>query len=304
MRISVIDMGTNTFNLLITEHHNTEFKILYSDKTPVKLGQKTEDNHFISKSKIDKIINALSDFLNKIKKYNVDKTIIVATSSIRTAQNQKEVLDAIKNTLGIDVQVIDGEKEAELIYYANKYAVKMNDEKHLIMDIGGGSTEFIIANQHKIFWKKSFLLGMARLIDEIKPHDPIQTSDIESLFSYLDKSLYLLKENINIHQPEILVGSSGVFDSVVEMIESNIRPLNKTESYCEITKEDFYTIYHQILPLSYIERLKFKGLIEMRADMIVMSFLLIDYVLKNYGLDRFKISFYSLKEGVAISNSG
>lgn len=300
MRLAVIDMGTNTFNLLITEVTNTEFKVLYSTKDPVKLGQKTQGQHSIDANKINTILSTLTNYLNEIEKYRVDKKIVVATSSIRTAKNQKEIVDTVKAKLGIDIQVIDGEREAELIYHANRHAIKMNTEEHLIMDIGGGSTEFIIANSEQIFWKKSFLLGMARLMDEIHPHDPIQPSDIKTVFSYLDQALYPLKETIATYHPKILVGSSGVFDSLVEMIEANIRPLHKTQSSCEITIEDFYTIYHQLLPLSYAERLTFKGLIEMRADMIIMSLLLIDYVLKNYKLEKLKVSFYSLKEGVVL----
>ncbi len=300
MRLAVIDMGTNTFNLLIAEINNSQFKTLFSIKNPVKLGQKIHENHQIDKDGLKRILTTLETYLNEIKQYSVDKIIPVATSSIRTAQNQKEILNIIKNILNIDVQIIDGEREAELIYYANRYAAKINHEKHLIVDIGGGSTEFIIANNQQAFWKRSFLLGMARLMDEVKFNDPIQPTDIETTFSYLHHTLSPLKENIQIHQPKILVGSSGVFDSIVEMIEANIHSIEKTEYGCEIKKEDFYTIYHQLLPLSYSERLKFKGLIEMRADMIVVSLLLINYLLQEYGLEKIKISFYSLKEGIVI----
>ncbi len=300
MRLAVIDMGTNTFNLLIADCFSNYFSVLYSDKYSVKLGQRLRDKHIISEYRLNKIIQTLSAFLNEIKKHSAHKIIAVATSSIRTAQNQNEVLMTIKEKLNIDVQVIDGEREAQLICYANQYAIKMGAEPHLIMDIGGGSTEFVIANQYQVFWKHSFLLGMARLIDEIKPNDPIHSSDIDLIYNYLDKMLYPLKESVNKYYPKNLIGSSGVFDSIVEMIDANIRAVKKSNSACEISINDFYTIYNQLIPLSYEERLKFKGLIPMRADMIVVSLVLIDYVLKKYSIEKIKISFYSLKEGVVI----
>lgn len=304
MRLAVIDMGTNTFNLIIAEYDNKSFKVVCSAKQPVKLGQKIADNHFIDSTAINRIMQTMCLYYDEIKKYNVSKTVAVATSSIRTAKNQKEILQLIKEKLNIDIQVIDGEREAELIYIANEYAIreyiKNNPYPFLVTDIGGGSTEFIIAKEKNILWKKSFLLGMARLLDEIKPSDPIQPEDIQKIHRYADAILSPLNEKIQFYQPSTLVGSSGVFDSIVEMIEANIRPINKTESYCIIDKTDFYTIYHQLLPLSYEERLQFKGLIKMRADMIVISFILIDYILTKYNIQNFIISFYSLKEGIII----
>lgn len=304
MKLAVIDMGTNTFNLLIAEYQKDNFHVLYSAKEPVKLGQKMAASHFIDNEGINRILRVLELYLNEIKKYAVDEMVAVATSSIRTAKNRDEVMQIIQEKTGIEVQVIDGEREAELIYVANQYAVKkcMQNFSYpvLIMDIGGGSTEFIIANQQNCLWKKSFLIGMSRLIDEIKPNDPVQSSDIERIRQYLNNILEPLTLQISQHCPRTLVGSSGVFDSVVEMIEANIHTLRKNKSCCFINKEDFDIIYHQILPLAYQDRLTFKGLIEMRADMIVISLILIDYILKKYNPENFVVSFYSLKEGAVI----
>ncbi|MCX7729102.1 MAG: hypothetical protein N2203_06500 [Bacteroidia bacterium] len=304
MKVAVIDLGTNTFNLMISEYNHHHFQILYSDKYPVKLGQKIAEQHTIDASGIERIKKVLSLYSDIITKHHVDETIALATSSIRTAKNQKEILNLIKDQFKIHVQVIDGEREAELIYLANQFAIKKcmiaASYPVLIMDIGGGSTEFIISDEKNLLWKKSFLLGMARIIDEIKPHDPILHSDIENIHDYLDKILEPLIRQFHIFKPQALVGSSGVFDSIVEMIEANIRPLNRTESCCVITQHDFNQIYHDILPLPYSERLKYKGLIPMRADMVVVSFVLIDYILKKFSFENIIISHYSLKEGVVI----
>lgn len=304
MKLAVIDMGTNTFNLLIAECLNDDFRVVYSDKQPVKLGQKSAEYHFIDGEGIRRISQVLELYRTQIEKYSVDEVLAIATSSIRTAQNRQEVLNFVKEKFQISVQIIDGLREAELIYIANQYAIRqcMKDQHYpaLIMDIGGGSTEFIITSSTSALWKKSFLIGMSRLIDEIKPHDPVQSSDIERIHLYLDSILEPLAIQISQHRPRTLIGSSGVFDSVVEMIEANIHTLRKNKSCCFVNKEDFDIIYRQILPLAYQDRLAFKGLIEMRADMIVISLILIDYVLKKYNPENFVVSFYSLKEGAVI----
>jgi exopolyphosphatase/guanosine-5'-triphosphate,3'-diphosphate pyrophosphatase len=305
MRIAVIDMGTNTFNLLIVDLQSNDFSEVYSTKHPVKLGQKVFEEHVIDNNGISKILEVLKNYIDIAQTYSVEEIIAIATSSIRTAKNKEDILKTIKEKLNLDVKVIDGNREAELIYYANTFAIRnlqkeISNEKCLIMDIGGGSTEFIICNHKQHFWKQSFLLGMARLIDEIKPNDPITNDDIEKIHKYLDNSLHPLENKIREHKPKILVGSSGVFDSIVEMIEANIHSLQVNNSSCVVPLSYFYEIYKSILPLRYSERLKYKGLIEMRADMIVMSMVLIDYVLSKYNLQKMIVSFYSLKEGVII----
>ena len=307
MRIAVIDMGTNTFNLLIADQQQRGFTILYSDRYPVKLGQKLQEQHQIDPEGIVRILQVLQIFQEVIHSYQVDKTLAFATSSIRTAKNQSEILKKIKQLLNINVQVIDGDREAELIYYACQYAIQTCmdtaiQQPFLIMDIGGGSTEFILANTQSPIWKQSFLLGMARLIDELQPSDPMRAEDIQNIFSYLDKMLFPLHHQVQKHKPRILVGSSGVFDSVVEMIEANVRPIEKTDRCGVIYKNDFDAIYQKILPLTYAERLQFKGLVAMRADMIVISLTMIDYVLQKLGIEKIMISFYSLKEGVVVED--
>ncbi len=305
MRLAVIDMGTNTFNLLIAEIFPPSFHTLYSTKEAVKLGQKLKGQHTLSADSIQRIVKVIQKFLDIINTYSVDKTLAIATSSIRTAKNQNEVIQIIKQQFNLDVQVIDGEREADLIYIANCYAAQsciqsLNDKHFLIMDIGGGSTEFIIFDKNTAVWKQSFLLGMARLMDELQPQDPLSSDDVQKLKNYLDQHLQDLHSALQHYPSQTLIGSSGVFDSIVEMIEANIHPLSKNEQCCVISKNDFYTIFHKILPLSLKERLQFPGLIEMRADMITMSLLLIDYVITKFDIKNFMVSFYSLKEGVIL----
>ncbi len=300
MKVAVIDMGTNTFNLLIADCKEVAFQVLQSYRIAVKLGQRDTTIQEISEEGITRMLNALEQFNADIKRHQITKVFAIATSAIRTAHNQEKIKKIVKDTFDIDIQIIDGNKEAELIYYAVRDAVSMNNEKHLIIDIGGGSTEFIIANNQQIFWKQSFLLGMARLIDIIKPTDPISAGDVKNLYTYLDKQLTPLLEQIAIHHPRCLVGSSGVFDSVVEMIEAQLSVTDSNNKNCEINLTDYYKIADRLIPLSYTERLKFKGLIEMRADMINISMLLINYVIQYCKIQQMKVSFYSLKEGALI----
>jgi exopolyphosphatase/guanosine-5'-triphosphate,3'-diphosphate pyrophosphatase len=167
------------------------------------------------------------------------------------------------------------------------------------MDIGGGSTEFIIGNKEKIFWKKSYRLGAARLLEKFRPADPISESEIENMNTYLLEELSELFASVKTFKPVELIGSSGAFDSVVEMIngELNGEPFIKTKTEYIVENTDYLNLAKKVIASTIQERKSMKGLVEMRVDMIVVSCILINFVMNNCGLNKMRVSTYSLKEG-------
>ena len=258
---------------------------------------------FISDIPFNRGINALKQYAQIISEYKVDTVKAMATSAIRSASNGTDFVRTAKQETGIVIEVIDGNREAELIYYGNREAVKMNHQNSLIMDIGGGSTEFIIGNSTTIVWKQSYLLGAARLMELIQPSDPINATEIKNLYKYLDKELITLKEAIKKYPVAELVGSSGAFDSIVEMMAGAYNTPGITESQTEypIRLEQYLPFSETVIKAPYSERLKIKGLIEMRVDMITISCLFVNYILKEFDLNQLRVSTYSLKEGVIFS---
>jgi len=304
MRIAVIDLGTNTFNLLVVEKNGDfTYKKLQSARIPVKLGEGTINKGFISELPFNRGINALKEYRKIIDKNDVKKVLALATSAIRSASNGKDFVARAKEEAGIDIEVIDGLREAELIYFGNRAAVKLDNRNSLIMDIGGGSTEFIIGNKSHLIWKESFLLGAARLLEYIEPSDPITEAEIKSLYGHFDKSLGSLKQAIREHGVYELVGSSGAFDSIVEMMAGEYQTVSITEDKTEylIDLDKYFPLSEKIIKMSYQERLKVKGLIEMRVDMITISCLFVNYIIQEFNLKQLRVSTYSLKEGVIFS---
>lgn len=301
MRLAIIDLGTNTFNLLIVEvKPDKSILTLFQDKLPVKLGEGGINNQVIQPVPFQRGLDALKVHQNTIKEFNVSAVHAFATSAIRDAGNGVEFVSRAKKETGYDVQVISGEREAELIYYGVKDAVKLGDELSLIIDIGGGSTEFIIANKDKIFWKHSFLLGAARLLERFNPSDPIKKEEIEALTTCLQKELKPLAEMMKKLKVTELIGSSGSFDSLADMIAYKFYApsiLDGITEY-EFKMDDCEAIYYELLKSTKAERLKMKGLIEMRVDMMVVSSIIVHFVLTNYNIKRMRLSTYALKEGV------
>lgn len=299
MRIAVIDCGTNTFNLLVVDIKRSSFLTIHSSKIPVKLGEGGINNSVINEMPFKRGVDALMQFQKKIKELSVDHTHAFATSAIRDASNGLMFKEEVRKASGIIINIIDGDKEADLIYMGNKLAVKLTEEPSLIMDIGGGSTEFIIGNKDQIFWKKSYRLGAARLLERFKPSDPIALDEMDQFNAYLKEQLIDLSEAVLKYKPIELIGSSGAFDSVAEMIHGQLNgePFVKTKTEYEIALPDYAKIAKKVIASTIQQRREMKGLVEMRVDMMVVSCLLISFVMNNYQLKKIRVSTYSLKEG-------
>ncbi len=300
-RIGIIDLGTNTFNLLIVEVNSDKtYQSVFQTKISVKLGEGGINKGFIAPIPFNRGIDALKMHKQTTEKYNVDKIYAIATSAVRGASNGAEFVIKAKAECGIDIHVITGNKEAETIYYGVREAVEMSDETSLIIDIGGGSTEFIIANRKQIFWKQSFLLGAARLLEMINPSDPITDSEINTYTNHLNQELQPLFEAIKKYPITELIGSSGSFDSLAEMVAHKFYTPRILDDKTEFTFDMNHcrSIHEMILKSTNAERLQMKGLVAMRVDMIVISSILVHFILDSLAIKKLRLSSYSLKEGV------
>jgi exopolyphosphatase/guanosine-5'-triphosphate,3'-diphosphate pyrophosphatase len=299
-RLAVIDCGTNTFNLLIIELNESKpYTKLLQTRLSVKLGEHSINKGFISESAYERGIEALGIYKKQCERYQVDHILAFATSAIRDAGNGQLFVEEIATRFAISIQVIDGNKEAELIYFGNKEAVALKEEPSLIMDIGGGSNEFIIANKHEILWKGSFNIGAARILEKFKFSDPASSQEIQALTNYLTEELYTLTSAVNKFKPFELIGSSGAFDTFIDMIHAQLsgEPLLSDKTEYTLKLSDYSTIASQIKQSTLAERKKMNGLVPMRVDMIVISCVMIDMILNTYQLKNLRVSTYSLKEG-------
>lgn len=301
MIVAIIDLGTNTFNLLITEVFNDgATSVVFQTKIPVMLGKESIENHILSDSAIKRALDALKNFNTHIKKHGASKVIAKATSAIREAQNGKSFTEKALKETGIKIDVISGEEEAEYIYHGVCGALSLNDSSSLMMDIGGGSTEFIIADKNGVKWKHSFLLGAARLLERTKPSDPITTNEIKKLEEHFRIELKPMYSALKEFPIAELIGVAGVFESIAEIIGHRhyFPELIKGKTEYTFNLEEFEEVRDLIVKSTHKQRTQIKGLIAMRVDMIVVSIIFINLILKEFNIKKLRMSTYSLKEGV------
>jgi exopolyphosphatase/guanosine-5'-triphosphate,3'-diphosphate pyrophosphatase len=282
-----------------TVHNSIGYKKVFNTRYSVKLGEGGINKGFIAPAPFERGLTALRNFNAYIKEHKADKVIAFATSAIRDAANGKQFAEQIKEETGIELGIIDGDREAELIYFGNRQALPLTKDISLIVDIGGGSTEFILANEEKIVWKQSFNLGAARLLQRFNHSSPLKETESKEIKDYLKENLGPLFKAVQEYKPVELIGSSGAFDSVVEIIHGELEgePLTESKTGYEIDIKKYHTISSMIKNADFEGRKKIRGLTPMRFDMIVVSCLLIDFVVEEFNLTKMRVSTYSLKEG-------
>ncbi len=291
---AIIDLGTNTFHLLIT----TEKETLHELRRPVRLGQGGINQDHITDAAMDRAKQCLTDYKQVAQDYGVAKIIAIGTSALRNAKNASFFVSEIFRTTGIEVQIISGEQEAELIYQGVKSGMDLGSNNSLIVDIGGGSVEFIIANRAGVLWKQSFEVGGQRLIEKFQVSDPIQQDEINAINQYLEDTLAALKLAILEFMPDVLVGSSGSFDTLSEIycLQNQIPYAPDGES--PITMDFLQSAMESILKKDRKARMQIPGMIELRVDLIVVGVVLIKKLLDIREFSSVRVSSYSLKEGV------
>jgi exopolyphosphatase/guanosine-5'-triphosphate,3'-diphosphate pyrophosphatase len=231
-----------------------------------------------------------------MRELGVSKHRAFGTEALRRADNGPDFVRAVRELTQVEIQLISGDEEARLIHLGVKQAVPVFEGKTLIMDIGGGSVEFIIASEEEVFWAQSFPIGVQVLFSRFHKNDPIGPAELQAIHQFLDEMLAPLHTVLRQHQPHTLTGASGSFEAVEDMlVRQRQNPL-----YSIITLEDFYKIHQQILAADYDTRLKVPGLPKERVELIVVAFVLMDYILRLAGSEQIITSAYAMKEGMLL----
>ncbi|MFN5620924.1 MAG: hypothetical protein ACK478_06460 [Flavobacteriales bacterium] len=296
-KLAVIDCGTNTFNLLVVEATRDTWNPLFSNKVAVKLGEGGFEDKLIRPHRFARGLDALMVHHVAIQNIQCDEVFAFATSALREASNGSEFVSKAKQLFGLNIELISGDREAELIWEGVRRSMDLGSEPSLIMDIGGGSTEFIIANAEKIFWKKSYLLGVSRLHDLVRPSERIEQHQLHELENLLRSELDDLQQALNQFPVKRLIGSSGSFDTLRAMHYRDALAEQLSSLHADIPLKGFHQIHHWLLGSSLVDRLKHTAIPSIRAEFMPMASHLVFFVLQMHPFSKLVHSAYSLKEG-------
>ncbi|MEL6141914.1 MAG: exopolyphosphatase [Bacteroidota bacterium] len=292
--VAVIDLGTNTFHLLIVRITDTDgqFQEVYRERRFVKLAE--EGIQTIGQTPFERGLNTLQHYRQLMDEHGVRRYQATGTAALRTASNGKEFVSRAAE-LGIRIDLISGDEEAHLISQGVLLAIPpLQEDRALIMDIGGGSVEFIFVTTEGVEWARSFPVGVAVLYRQFHHSEPIANEEITAAKDFLRQKLAPLWDAVKTYPINYLVGAAGTFDVIADLMGKG----SPTPNSHIIDLTAFDSFYNQCLEANQEERHQMKGVPSNRADMIVVALILVQVVLEEVQPDTLLVSDYSMKEGI------
>lgn|GEM_PF-170141 len=286
---AALDLGTNSFHLtIVKKKSNGQLEQVYDAKEYVRIGESVFKNDLIiTEDKIIEARNAVKKFYKVIKSYDASYKII-ATSAVRDAVNGGEFISIISKEINSKIEIIDGTRESNLIYEGVQKSLN-NEKKYLIIDLGGGSTEFIIADNSKIYFSKSINIGVIRLMKEYFPEYEISNEYVIKAEEFIKDSFKNIIPELNEIGFDDVIGVSGTFISINKFINSNGK----------IKKDNFSEYKNLIMSKKRVEeRRELVGLELERADIIPAGFLIIENIFQSLNIDSIAISYKSIRDGL------
>ncbi len=300
MKLAVIDLGTNTFKLLVASRSAEGAMVIHhKEEVPVNLGRGGIEKGVIAEDAFAGGLEALKKMHAKALALGAERIQGFGTSALRSSRNGGDFIRRAKEEIGIEVTIIPGEEEAGLVLEGVRQAVAFGKKPMLVMDIGGGSTEFILATDRSLMWKHSFELGTTRLFERFPSIDPMSMETQLRMAQHIDAQLEALWSVVDRHWPSTLVGSAGSFDSLATMIAARRgTTLTPNAATLQFSGAEFDAVKDELFAMTRAERLAVDGLPDFRVDTIIPAMALIDRVLLH-GITELRWSRFSLKEGAA-----
>ncbi len=300
---AVVDLGSNTFQYVAGMNTGGQIRMPWRKKTGVRLGMGGMGQKQILPDALKRSVETLLDFRHDFSRMNIpdERVLLYGTSAFRNAGNCRDVLETIHRETGYRVEVISGEREAELIFEGVAGSGALHDnENQLIIDIGGGSVECILSRGNKPLLKKSFEIGGLRLMEKFHIEDPMPLECQLALKNYASSALEPLWADLKSIKIATLLGCSGSFETLaaIEMARQGHFIENPEEMGClTLNRQAFDHWAGQLKNMNLAETLQIPGMLPLRAAMMVSAVLLIELLLEKIQAQNIRLSTFSLKEG-------
>lgn len=307
---AAVDIGTNSMHLVvarIAEHGG--FEMLTTEKDMVRLGQGGGEMKELAPDAMDRGVASLARLAEVAGSFGEAELVAVATSAVREATNRAEFIERVRREVGVQVEVITGYEEARLIHLGVLQALPVFDQRLLVIDIGGGSTEFCVGKGGKVIEARSMKLGAIRLTQRFFPgiddgDGSVDREAVDDCRNYVRSALAPVAHDLGGHQPEISVGCSGTISTIATMALAERGDKPRQLNGATFTADDVHTLADELASSSAKQRGNRSGLDEKRVDIIVAGAILLDEILSAFDIAEVTVSDYALREGVLFDRFG
>jgi len=294
-RVASIDIGANTILLLIAKVEEGKLEPLFEMETVVRLGEGVQKNGILSQEAMERGSQTLAQYLEHCSQMETQEVFAVGTSALREAQNSMEFLTIIKERLGLSIEIISGAQEAELSYLAVAKDLKGIEKPIFVVDVGGGSTEFILGQRDQITQWVSLPLGSVRLTERFLFSDPVQ----EEEWGKMEKEIRKLLSNIPCSiQPCSMVAIGGTATTLAS-VEQGLKEFIPEKIHQFVLKKEALgsqLLSYRLKPIE--ERKKIPGLPPSRADIILAGGAILYMAMEEIRHSSALISCHGVRNGL------
>ena len=304
--LTAIDIGTNSFHLVVVRIDSKGgFKILDREKDVIRLGKSPKDMKYISDEAKDRAVECLKRYKLVAKSFK-SKIRAVATSAVREALNKEEFIDDIYMKTGIKIEVVSGFEEARLIYLGVLQALPVFNKKILLIDIGGGSTEFLVGEKGEVIFADSVKAGAVRLTEGFPKINGFNKKSIEEARIYARSLIHPVVRRVKEYEYETVVGTSGTITNIGSIIYNKVNDSDENDfllNNYSYRKSDLKEIVELIIKSRSVENLKkINGLDPQRADIIIAGAIILEQIFELLDIKKITISNYALREGIILDS--
>ncbi len=300
-KIAFYDIGTNSIHMKIVQFNpDHSFEVLDHEKDMTRIGSGSFKARKLAKSAMKRALKTLDRFARIARREGVHKSIAVATSAVRDAKNSQQFLRAVRRKTGLSVRIISGEEEGRLIFLGAVSGIEPPNESRLIVDIGGGSAEFVLGNRRRIEMDLSLPMGVARLTDRYLKKDPPSGDNLRSLEEALEDRLEPIFKILEKKKFSV-IGTGGTLINLASRVyEKKENRELRLRGYFELQKKEFSRLHRKLVHMSAKRIRKMPGIDKKRADIITAGSVLVAVLLKNLKKDRIYICDKGIREGLIL----
>ncbi len=304
-KIAAIDVGSNTVRLLILESDATgDFQLLASRQAVTRLGEGMDTRGKLLQSRMSATFAALSNFRQDCVNHGDPPLFAVATSAVREASNGEEFVRRAREKTGVAIKIIPWQEEARLTLDGVFWKIPHENRKSLTLDIGGGSTEFILSEGKSIAGFCSSPLGVVRLTEKFIRRHPVDDAEYEKLTRHVRNELRAVKKKLSAFTPQRLIGTAGTVTTLAAL-KKNIHPYDPEKIHgVLLSRHDIDTMMQSLKEKSLDERLALKVFERGREDLIIAGTAMVLETMRAFQCDPLMVSEYSLREGVILQALG
>ncbi len=306
MRIAALDLGSNSFHLLVADAHpDGTFEPLTRDKEMLRLGGLVAATGEVGEAAAEDAVDVVRRFRALADSLGADEIVACGTSALREARDSAALVDRIEAASGVKVRVISGREEARLIFTAVRTSVMIDPGPALAIDLGGGSLELMVGGAGGLDWSASLKLGVGRLTAERVRGDPPTGGDRRRVVDAVVAGLQGVLPEINSLRPRMAIGSSGTLETLIRLAAGRRGgPAPSTVNQVAVTAAELGSLTSDLLEMTAAERSDLPGVDARRADLLPAGALLICTVLEMTRLDELVGSDWALREGMVLDAIG